>query len=212
MKKLRLAAVPALLLLSILTKVYVEGAIEWRGAQKAEESGDFAQAIVHYQRSIQWYLPFLPRVERAAERLFSLGEARERAGDREGALAAYRVLRSGAYSIRWLVSPLQSWADRADERIIPLMAADPVKAAGSRVISPDEIKKELRAFQRAPRAPSPFWSTILILGLLLWTVTAGAFLFYGFTADGRFLLKASAPWIIGAVIGYLFWILGMLRA
>jgi hypothetical protein len=50
-----------------------------------------------------------------------LGEAAERRGDLDQALAAYRTLRSAFYGTRWLQQPGADWISRCNKKIAALV-------------------------------------------------------------------------------------------
>ncbi|HEY6837701.1 MAG TPA: hypothetical protein VI389_03075 [Geobacteraceae bacterium] len=97
---------------------------QWRQFSKGEQAqaaGDVIGAIAGYESAIHMYTPASPLVERAAGKLWSLGEELERRGDRERALIAYRSLRSSFYAARWLAQPGTKWIERCDAKIAALV-------------------------------------------------------------------------------------------
>ncbi|MBK5274886.1 MAG: hypothetical protein JJE30_07530 [Desulfuromonadales bacterium] len=89
--------------------------------EEAFRRGDFAAAVAGYESAIHMYIPFSPTIEKAAQQLWTIGEATERQGDIARALIAYRALRSSFYADRWLVTPGQDWIARCDTRIAALV-------------------------------------------------------------------------------------------
>jgi len=88
--------------------------------EAAFRRGDFTGAVAGYESAIHMYIPFHPSVEKAAQQLWSIGEATERQGDIKRALIVYRALRSSFYADRWLVTPGQEWIARCDAKIAAL--------------------------------------------------------------------------------------------
>jgi hypothetical protein len=88
---------------------------------KGEKTGDFMVALTGYESAIRMYLPFSSRIETSATRIWALGEAAERRGDVDQALAAYRSLRSAFYGTRWLQQPGADWISRCDKKIAALV-------------------------------------------------------------------------------------------
>jgi hypothetical protein len=88
---------------------------------KGEKTGDFMVALTGYESAIRMYLPFSSRIEASATRIWALGEAAERRGDIDQALAAYRSLRSAFYGTRWLRQPGADWISRCDKKIAALV-------------------------------------------------------------------------------------------
>ncbi|MHC1696560.1 MAG: tol-pal system YbgF family protein [Geobacteraceae bacterium] len=78
---------------------------------------DVIAAISGYASAIHMYTPGSDLVNTAANRLWSLGESLEQAGDTERALIAYRSLRSSFYAIRGLTNPGTGWIARCDRKL-----------------------------------------------------------------------------------------------
>jgi tetratricopeptide (TPR) repeat protein len=93
--------------------------------EAALAAGDFTAAVAGYESAIHMYTPFSSLVERAAERLWVIGEGLAQRGDRERALIAYRSLRSSFYAVRGLTAPGKEWIARCDERIAQLVKQSP---------------------------------------------------------------------------------------
>lgn len=89
--------------------------------EAAFSRGDFAGAVAGYESALHMYIPFHPTIEKAAERLWQIGEANERFGDVNRAMIAYRALRSSFYADRWLATPGIDWIERCDKRIAALV-------------------------------------------------------------------------------------------
>ena len=83
--------------------------------------GDFPGAIAGFESSIHMYIPFHPTIEKAAEKLWLIGESNERLGDATRALIAYRALRSSFYADHWLVTPGTAWIEKCDRKIAALI-------------------------------------------------------------------------------------------
>lgn len=89
--------------------------------EAAWRRGDFAGAVAGYESAIHMYIPSSPLVERAAQQLWTIGEANERLGDVTRALIAYRALRSSFYAAQWLTTPGREWITRCDRKIATLV-------------------------------------------------------------------------------------------
>jgi hypothetical protein len=101
---------------------------QFRLGEKALAAGDAIGAIAGFESAIHMYTPLSPLVERAATRLWELGESLERQGEAEKALIAYRALRSSFYAARGLFQPGQDWIERCENRIPQLASpAQPAK-------------------------------------------------------------------------------------
>ena len=89
--------------------------------EEAFRKGDFTGAVAGYESALHMYIPFHPTIERAAEKLWLIGEMNERLGDVNRALIAYRSLRSSFYAGHWLVTPGTAWIKRCDKKIAALI-------------------------------------------------------------------------------------------
>ena len=100
---------------------------QFQRGEAALAAGNVIAAIAGYEAAIHMYIPGSSVVERAAERLWGIGEACEQKGDQPGALVAYRSLRSSFYAVRGLTSPGTEWIARCDGRIAALVKAQAQK-------------------------------------------------------------------------------------
>ena len=85
-------------------------------------AGDFLAAVSGYESAIHMYTPLSSLVDRAAQRLWDLGELAGQRGDRQRALIAYRSLRSSFYAVSGIWSPGQQWIQKCDTRIAQILA------------------------------------------------------------------------------------------
>ncbi len=83
--------------------------------------GDFPGAVAGFESALHMYIPYHPTIEKAAERLWQIGETNERLGDVNRALIAYRSLRSSFYAAHWLVTPGTAWIEKCDKKITTLI-------------------------------------------------------------------------------------------
>jgi tetratricopeptide (TPR) repeat protein len=94
---------------------------QYNRGEAALRSGDFAASIAGFESALHMYIPFHPTIEKAAERLWQIGETNERLGDVNRALIAYRSLRSSFYADHWLVTPGVAWIEKCDRKIAVLI-------------------------------------------------------------------------------------------
>lgn len=88
--------------------------------EAALRRGDFTGAIAGFESALHMYIPSHPVIEKAAEKLWQIGENNERLGDVNRALIAYRSLRSSFYADHWLVTPGKTWIEKCDKKIAAL--------------------------------------------------------------------------------------------
>lgn len=89
--------------------------------EEAYLKGDFTGAVAGYESALHMYIPYHPTIEKAAGKLWQIGEINERLGDVNRALIAYRSLRSSFYADRWLVTPGMNWIEKCDRKIAALV-------------------------------------------------------------------------------------------
>jgi hypothetical protein len=92
--------------------------------ETARGRGNPIVAMAAYEASIHMYTPGSSTVEKAAGRLWAMGEDFEKRNDRERALIAFRSLRSSFYAARGFTLPGKSWIDRCDKKIAKLVSKD----------------------------------------------------------------------------------------
>jgi len=103
------------------------GSTWWRmGSQfgqgeAALRRGDFTGAVAGFESALHMYIPYHPTIEKAAGRLWQIGETNERLGDITRALIAYRSLRSSFYADHWLVTPGTIWIEKCDKKIAAII-------------------------------------------------------------------------------------------
>jgi tetratricopeptide (TPR) repeat protein len=94
---------------------------QFNQGETALAKGDFAGAIAGFESALHMYIPFHPTVEKAAAKLWQIGETNEKLGDVNRALIAYRSLRSSFYAASWLVTPGAAWIEKCDRKIAALV-------------------------------------------------------------------------------------------
>ena len=94
---------------------------QFNRGEAAFGKGDFTAAVAGYESALHMYIPYHPTIERAAEKLWQIGEINERLGDVNRALIAYRSLRSSFYADHWLVTPGITWIEKCDKKIASLV-------------------------------------------------------------------------------------------
>lgn len=94
---------------------------QFSSGEAALLKGDFPGAVAGFESALHMYIPFHPTIEKAAEKLWQIGEANERLGDVNRALIAYRSLRSSFYADHWLITPGAAWIEKCDRKIAALI-------------------------------------------------------------------------------------------
>jgi hypothetical protein len=171
----------------------------------------YIRAITYFDRSIHWYTPFNPYVEKSAKRLWEIGEHGEEHGDIKLALIAYRTIRRGFYAASHFVTPGREWIERSESKINALLLLEEKK---KRV--PEEIvllRKKLSKDQEST-APRILWTVILEIGFLGWIGSLICFIMFVLRRkrEADSLTLSSFIWITLAAIFFTLWIVGMMKA
>ena len=95
--------------------------VQFDKGEQAFAAGDFPAAVSGYESAIHMYTPASSLVDRAAQKLWELGEVAAQRGDRPRALIAYRALRSSFYAVAGIYSPGEQWIQQCDTRIAQLL-------------------------------------------------------------------------------------------
>jgi hypothetical protein len=210
------------ILQTVVVVVVVFLAMVWMrafyGSMKTYDVGEryfqqdqWIQAITFFDRSIHWYTPYNPYVEKSAQRLWQIAERGQRDGDTKLALIAIRAIRGGFYSARSFYTPGANWITMSDEKIHEL----------------EEIEKTQKGFHENATArtsavessqevpgPNPGWSVVVVLSFLGWVGALLGFIPYAFGArrEGKSRLTGGASWLGTAAVFYILWIIGMFQA
>ena len=157
------------------------------------KEGQTIRAITFFDRSIHWYTPLNPYVQKSAERLWEVGERAEQAGDSRLALIAFTSIRSGFYGASHVVTPGKEWINKVDAKLQAL------GAAGEKVKNPH---------------PDALWSAVVVLGFLGWVGSVIGFILciMGPGRDSGRPGSRVVRWAGLVVIFFILWILGMFKA
>jgi hypothetical protein len=141
------------LLLIVWGRVYSGSYQSYREGMVHLENRERVRAITYFDRSIHWYTPFNPWVQKSAERLWEIGQAAEKEGDTRLALIAYRTIRRGFFAARSVYQPGKNWIRRSEVQIERLVRAE----SGAPALPPQQS-----------RDPDVFWSMMVLIGLFGW--------------------------------------------
>ncbi|PIQ97733.1 MAG: hypothetical protein COV67_02505 [Nitrospinae bacterium CG11_big_fil_rev_8_21_14_0_20_56_8] len=198
-----------ILFLIPLFKVYFNATSELAIAGTYSAKGDLDNAVLHYGRSLHWYLPGLPSRNKAAEGMWNVAQQFEDKEKLEEALSVYRQLRGSIYSVRSLYTPDVSWIERCNEKIARLMALLPPSSEMERSKSFDQRKSDALNLLSRSVPPHTFWSLVAVGGFIGWVTCALGWIVRGFTPSGEFSVRRALPWGGGFMACYGLWILGL---
>lgn len=188
------------------------------GSMKAYHEGEtylkehqYIKAITFFDRSIHWYTPFNPYVQKSAERLWEIGNHAEGQGDIKLALIAFRTIRRGFYAASSFITPGKSWIEKCDLKISSLVMMDEKERDGKDGFT--SLKKTIPQSQEIV-GPSIFWSIILEIGFLGWIGSVIGFIIFilGRKGEGRYLHYPAFIWIGLTFIFFALWVVGMMKA
>ncbi len=108
-------------LLLLLAGTWWRMSSQFSRGEEAYRKGDFTGAVAGYESALHMYIPYHPTIEKAAEKLWRIGETNEHLGDVNRALIAYRSLRSSFYADHWLMTPGMEWIEKCDKKIAALI-------------------------------------------------------------------------------------------
>ena len=177
------------------------------------DKGEYIKSVTYFDRSIHWYTPLNPYVQRSAEKLWQMSKDAQRRGDIKLALIAVRTIRRGFFAARSLYTPGKEWIRKCDKRIEEVWAIQKGRQgaeAGDKGGEPFKTRLQ----NQESRAPDPFWSSMLLLGLFGWIGSIIMFILRGFhkNCEGRFVLKPHLNWLGLGAIFFVIWVVGMMRA
>jgi hypothetical protein len=157
------------------------------------KGGHTIRAVTFFDRSIHWYTPLNPYVEKSAEQLWEIGEGAQREGDKRLALIAFETIRSGFYGASHLVTPGKEWIQKVDAKLHELGAAP------KNIMDPH---------------PDVFWSVVVVTSFLAWVGSVFAFIVFvlGRKKTARTLVNRPVLWVGLASIFFFLWIVGMYKA
>lgn len=195
--------------LMILVRVMVGANTEFAAGQKAFDQGKAGAAIHHFDRSIHWYFPGSSAVEKSVLGLKQIAGTYEEKGDVQGALYAWRILRSALYSARHISQPYKETIAFCDDKISDLMAL----AAGEKGSQEFETERALRHKQLTQtKGPKTFYALLAEAGFFGWIISALLFIWLGIKPGKGFEIKRAALFSGLFVIFYALWIFGLAKA
>jgi hypothetical protein len=161
------------------------------------------RAITYFDRSLHWYAPGNSYLERAATRLWEIGERAEKDGDLRMARIAFESIRNASYGTTHVFTPGKEWIRRAESKIHALSGAEGRQKEGN--AEPWSPKK-------GPY-PHALWSVAVVLGFLGWTGSLMGFIFTAWPKEHRdgkpsrekilwfsLVLAFGALWFVGMVM------------
>ncbi len=210
LKKFSLLVLIALIILTV-TLEYRAGADLKKGREHLKGS-DINQALTHYSRALNWYVPF-GSAGKAADELLALGLELRARGELAEARLAFSRLRAGLYGSRGIFTPGKGIIKQAEPHLAELMALDKLGAKAE----PSALKAQTKTYLdllSKPARPSTGPALAAAGGFLIWTAAVLLFIFRsrvewipGKDTRLQILILAS---VCG--FGFFIWLAGMIWA
>jgi hypothetical protein len=153
---LKAASVAILLLLVLWGRAFYGSMEDFKTGETLLKENQIIRAITYFDRSLHWYAPVNPYLERAAARLWEIGERAEKEGDLRMARIAFESIRNASYGTTHVFTPGKEWIKRAESRINELSGAKGHKEDGN--TEPWSPKRGSH--------PHALWSVAVVLGFL----------------------------------------------
>lgn len=212
-KLLKHAAVILMIVLIILISVWIRAFIgAMKNYNKGKDSFDreqYIMAITFFDRSMHWYTPFNPYVERSAEYLWEISKQSEQINDKKMSIIALETIRNGFYSARSFYSPGINWIDRCETKIGSID-----NSQKESILQEDNYdgKNTIYSSNMEYNDPNIFWTIILEVGLFGWIGSILGFIYFYLGADNNRYVRKYYLWILAAGVTYGLWIIGMIEA
>jgi len=206
-----ITAVTVILLIMVWARVFYGSMQACHKGETYLKTNQYIKAITFFDRSIHWYTPFNPYVDKSAARLWGMSKDAQKRGDIRLALIAARTIRRGFIAARSFYTPGRDWIERCDLRIHELVMIGQARKG-------DLKKGELTDISVLDnpqiRGPDVLWSIILLTSLLVWIGSVIGFIMSGFrTSHKTSLLSISnLKWIILWAVFFAIWVVGMMKA
>ena len=207
-----------LILCLVMIGFFMVWARSFYGSMKAYNQGEiyfneqqYVRAITFFDRSLHWYTPHNPYVQKSAERLWDIAMRAEQQGNTRLALIATRTIRRGFYAARSFYTPGKNWINKCDLKINELMLLE--RNQQEMRDAPIQLDKPIRPRQKAT-TPSTLWSIIVVIGFLGWIGSAIGFIMLACKGDREVRLFGSrgVTWVSLALIFFALWLVGMMKA
>lgn len=195
------AGILIILLVMVWVRAFVGSMRAWDQGEALLKEKKYVEAITFFDRSMHWYTPYNPYVEKSAHRLWEIGVMAEKKGDVTLALIAYRTIRRGFYGTEGIYSPGKAWIEKSEAKIGSLVKHGGAARAGA-------LQKRL-----VP-PPNIFWSVMVEVGLLGWLATMVILVIRLFKRDqgSRVKVASCMGWGVLSLCFFALWVIGLLKA
>jgi hypothetical protein len=197
----RAVCVAVIVLLVLWVRVFYGSMKDYETGEMLLKENQIIRAITYFDRSLHWYAPLNPYLERAATRLWEIGEKAEKAKDKRLALIAYESIRNGFYGATHFVTPGKHWIRKVDAKLASL----------NRGQTENRETPQASAFSGESRYPSSFWSAVVVIGFLGWIGSLIGLITATFRQGGDRGGKGIL-WLGSSLLCFILWLVGMTNA
>lgn len=201
---LKAVSVGVLLLLVLWGRVFYGSMQDYKTGETFLRENQTIRAITYFDRSLHWYAPLNPYVERSAKRLWEIGEKAEKEGDMRMARIAFESIRNACYGTSHILTPGGEWIDKAESRIKTLENEKAREGDGQAEV----------AHTKKSSHPHVGWSVSVVVGVLGWAASIVGFIVFAFRrnrASGSAFLKGLV-WLCLILAFAALWVAGMVMA
>lgn len=206
-----ISALMAVFLIMVWARAFYGSMQAYKKGEVHLKAHRYIKAVTFYDRSIHWYTPLSPYVQKSAERLWEIGLHAERKGDVRLALIAFRTIRRGFYAASNVITPGQMWIEKCETKIAELVKLEKVNRERDEGL---ELQKRLIINSQKAGSPDVFWSIILEIGFFGWVGSVICFIILVLRRKAELVtsIRLSLLWIGLVLIFFSLWFLGMIKA
>jgi len=193
---IKASSAAVLLLLILWVRVFYGSMQDYKTGETLLRENQTIRAITYFDRSLHWYAPLNPYVERSAKRLWEIGERAEQEKDTRLALIAYESIRNGFYGASHLFRPGKDWIQRAESKI--------------HFLSSLMGKGESTAAKKDPQ-PDVLWSVVVVICFLGWIGSLLGLILVLF-GQGEVRGRRGVFWFGFSFLCFILWLVSMAKA
>ena len=201
-----------IMFVTIWTRAFIASMKNFAEGEAFFRAKQYVKAITFFDRSMHWYAPFNPYIEKSAEYLWKINEQAEQNNDERLSLFAIETIRNSLYSSRSFYSPGVTWIKRCDNKIQGIIENqnEEIFKVKDEIESQDKTDKQVIVYND----PDILWTIVLEIGLFGWIGAVLGFIFYYLRPylKTRKYIHNYWFWILVAAVSYSIWIIGLIKA
>jgi hypothetical protein len=192
----KIISIGVLILFVLWARAFYGSMKEYKTGESLLKENQTIRAITYFDRSLHWYAPLNPYLDKSAERLWEIGERAEQDKDSRMALIAYESIRNGFYGASHVFRPGQDWVQRAESKIHALSA---LPTSGGTAPS-----------NKDPQ-PHVLWSVVVVIAFLGWIGSLTRLIVVTFRQEEARRGKGIF-WLGISLLCFTLWLVGMAKA